>query len=309
MGKSMIDLHPLYQANPKSKIERTVRMAMRGAAWIALSIALFILAFVLWKGLTPFIVNDGSIFVFLTGHIWDPGAVNGLGKPLIGALPLILGSFSVTILSVLAAAPIAIGAAIFINEISPRLGKTFLQPVLELLIGIPSVVYGFLGLSMIVPLIRNYIGGSGFGVAAAVVVLSAMMLPTVTCLAVNALRRVPPEFREASLALGATRWQTISRMVMTIARPDLCSAVIFGISRAFGESLAVQMVIGNAVVIPDSLFQPAATITSILTMGMGNTVMGQTENNALWSLALILLAMSCIFMIFMRLTGKRRTFS
>jgi phosphate transport system permease protein len=190
-------------------------------------------------------------------------------------------------------------------EISPRNGEKILQPVIELLVGIPSVVYGFIGLSVIVPAVRSVFGGTGFGILAGTFVLFIMILPTVTTMTVDALRAVPRHYREASLALGATRWQTIYKVVLRAAVPGILTAVVFGMARAFGEALAIQMVIGNAALMPTSLVTPASTLTSILTMGIGNTIMGTVQNNVLWSLALILLLMSLLFNIVIRFIGKK----
>jgi len=250
--------------------------------------------------------SHASLADFFFGTEWKPSAVNEEGRPLVGALPMIFGSFSVTILAAVICSPLAIGAAVFMTEISPKFGMKVLQPIIELLVGIPSVVYGFLGVSLVVPFLRNTFSGSGFGIAAGTIVLTIMILPTITSLSVDAIRSVPDSLREASLALGATRWQTIYRVVLKTALPGLLTAVIFGMARAFGEALAVQMVIGNSTVIPDSLFEPASTLTSILTMGMGYTVMGQVDNNALWTLALMLLLMSYVFIFIIRIIGRRR---
>ena len=190
-------------------------------------------------------------------------------------------------------------------EISPRNGEKILQPVIELLFGIPSVVYGFIGLSVIVPAVRSVFGGTGFGILAGTFVLFIMILPTVTTMTVDALRAVPRHYREASLALGATRWQTIYKVVLRAAVPGILTAVVFGMARAFGEALAIQMVIGNAALMPTSLVTPASTLTSILSMGIGNTIMGTVQNNVLWSLALILLLMSLLFNIVIRFIGKK----
>lgn len=191
------------------------------------------------------------------------------------------------------------------TEISPKNGTKILQPVIELLVGIPSVVYGFIGLSVIVPFIRGIFGGTGFGILAGTFVLFVMILPTVTTMTVDALKAVPRHYREASLALGATRWQTTYKVVLRAAIPGILTAIVFGMARAFGEALAIQMVIGNAALMPTSFTTPAATLTSILTMGIGNTIMGTVENNVLWSLALILLLMSLFFNIVIRLIGKK----
>ncbi|GAA5348217.1 hypothetical protein BOVMAS18_05990 [Streptococcus uberis] len=219
---------------------------------------------------------------------------------------MISGSFLVTILSALIATPFAIGAAVFMTEISPKYGAKLLQPAVELLVGIPSVVYGFIGLQIVVPFVRTLFGGTGFGILSGVCVLFVMILPTVTFMTVDSLKAVPRHYREASMAMGATRWQTIWRVVLNAARPGIFTAIIFGMARAFGEALAIQMVVGNSAVMPTSLITPAATLTSVLTMGIGNTVMGTVQNNVLWSLALVLLLMSLAFNSLVKLITKER---
>lgn len=266
--------------------------------FLCLSLIVFIVAmiliFVAQRGLSTFFVDGVSITDFLFGSKWEPSS------KIFGALPMISGSFIVTILSAVVATPIAIGAAVFMTEISPKRGAKILQPVIELLVGIPSVVYGFIGLQVVVPFVRSIFGGTGFGILSGVFVLFVMILPTVTFMTVDSLRAVPRHYREASLAMGATRWQTIWRVILNAAKPGIFTAVIFGMARAFGEALAIQMVVGNSAVIPTSLTTPAATLTSVLTMGIGNTVMGTVQNNVLWFLALVLLLMSLIFNMIMK---------
>lgn len=264
-----------------------------------------ILYFIASKGLATFTQNGVKFWNFLTQSDWKPGDVDKYGNPQVGALPMIVTSFSVTILAALLATPFAIGAAVFMTEIANKKGAKFLQPVIELLVGIPSVVYGFIGLSLIVPFIRGIFGGTGFGILSGTLVLFVMVLPTITSLSVDSLKSVPMHYRQASLALGATRWQTIYKVILKAAAPGLLTAVIFGMARAFGEALAVQMVIGNAVLMPKNLISPASTLTSKLTTEIGNTVMGTLPNNALWSLALVLLFMSLLFNLVVRFIGRR----
>lgn len=276
----------------------------RGITFFCLVLIVFIVAmilvFVAQKGLSTFFVNKVNPLAFLFGGKWDPSSGT------FGALPMILGSFIVTILSAIIATPIAIGAAVFMTEISPKYGAKILQPAIELLTGIPSVVYGFIGLQVIVPFVRSIFGGTGFGILSGVCVLFVMILPTVTFMTIDSLKAVPRHYKEASLAMGATRWQTIWRVLLNAARPGIFTAVIFGMARAFGEALAIQMVVGNSAVIPTSLTTPAATLTSVLTMGIGNTVMGTVQNNVLWSLALVLLLMSLGFNILVKFITRER---
>lgn len=289
----------------KGRLEKLGKTVSFICIAIIVLVVVSILYFVTSKGLSTFFTDGVSFWGFLTGSDWNPGNVSEEGLPLVGALPMITGSFLVTLLSAALATPFAIGAAIFMTEISPSTGKRVLQPVVELLVGIPSVVYGFIGLTVVVPFVRSIFGGTGFGILSATFVLFVMILPTVTSMAVDALNSVPRHYREASLAMGATRWQTIYKVVLRSAMPGLLTAVVFGMARAFGEALAVQMVIGNAALMPTSLVTPASTLTSILTMSMGNTVMGTLENNVLWSLALILMVMALFFNILTRWIGKK----
>lgn len=274
-------------------------------AFILIIATVSIYIFVASKGLATFISDGVSLVEFLTGTEWKPNRSVEEGGPVFGTFPFIFGSFAVTFLAALISAPLGIGAAVFMTEIAPSWGRKILQPVIELLVGIPSVVYGLIGLTLVVPFIRQYVGGLGFGLLAGTIVLSIMILPTITSISVDTLRAVPKEIKEGSYALGATRWQTIYKIIFRASIPGFITAVVFGMARAFGEALAVQMVIGNAKKMPDSLVDPASTITSVITMNMGNTVSGTVENNVLWSLGLLLLLMSSFFILFVRFIGRR----
>ncbi|WP_019004258.1 phosphate ABC transporter permease subunit PstC [Cohnella laeviribosi] len=287
---------------PKHRIEE-----WRGKAYVYVCILVLIVTifsivyFIAVRGLTPFVSGGVGVGEMLFGKVWDPDAE----QPLYGALPFLYGSFATSLLAAAIAAPLGFCAAIFMTEMMPKLGRTVLQPAIELLAGIPSVVYGFVGLSVIVPFLRHTFPGQGIGIMAGSIVLSIMILPTVTTIATDALRSLPSGLKEGSYALGATRWQTISRIILPTTLPSLLTGIVLGIARAFGEALAVQMVIGNAPHIPDSLFESAATLTSIITLSMGNTTLGSAHNNALWSLALILLLMTFVFVFIVRLLERR----
>lgn len=289
----------------KARLEKRGKFLTMLCTLIMLATVVGIIAMVAAKGLSVFFVDKVSIADFLFKSEWSPSSVDANGKHLVGALPMIIGSFSVTLLSTLLATPFALGAAIYMNEISGTRGKKILQPIIELLVGIPSVVYGMIGLSTIVPFIRSFAGGSGFGILAGTLVLTIMVLPTITSLSVNAISGVEHSQREAALALGTTRWQTTYKVVLKTALPGIMTAIVLGMARAFGEALAVQMVIGNTTVIPKSLTTPASTLTSILTMSMGNSIPGQLENNILWALALVLMLMSLLFIMIIHFIGNR----
>lgn len=295
----------LLKQSAATRKDRFGRYLSLGALLLIVVVVLSIFWFVASKGLATFFANKVNIWDFLTGTKWAPGQTDANGHPYVGAAPMIVGSFLVTLISALIATPFAIGTAVFMTEISPKRGAKILGPVTELLVGIPSVVYGFIGLSVIVPVMRHLFGGSGFGILAGAMVLFVMILPTVTSMTVDTLKSVPRHYRESSLALGATRWQMIYKVILRAATPGILTAVVFGMARAFGEALAVQMVVGNAALMPQNLTSPATTLTSVLTQGIGNTVMGSLENNALWSLALILLLMSLVFNSVIRAIAKK----
>lgn len=295
----------LLKQSAATRKDRFGRYISLAALLLIVVVVLSIFWFVASKGLATFFANKVNLWDFLTGTKWAPGQKDANGHPFVGAAPMIVGSFLVTLISALIATPFAIGTAVFMTEISPKRGAKILGPVTELLVGIPSVVYGFIGLSVIVPVMRHLFGGSGFGILAGAMVLFVMILPTVTSMTVDTLKSVPRHYRESSLALGATRWQMIYKVILRAATPGILTAVVFGMARAFGEALAVQMVVGNAALMPQNLTSPAATLTSVLTQGIGNTVMGSLENNALWSLALILLLMSLVFNLVIRAIAKK----
>ncbi|UQZ37046.1 phosphate ABC transporter permease subunit PstC [Paenibacillus sp. PK3_47] len=291
----------------KKKIEKHHIEDMVGRIYMSLCVLLLIVIivsmvyFVASKGIANFISGEVKLTDFLFGTKWSPEGET----PSFGALPFISGSFLVTLLAALIASPLSICAALFMTEIVPGWGKKLLQPVIELLSGIPSVVYGFVGLSVIVPFLRDTFPGQGIGVAAGALVLSVMILPTITSVAADALASLPQNLKESSFALGATRWQTISRVILPTTLPAIMTGVVLGMARAFGEALAVQMVIGNAPFVPRSLFESASTLTSVITLSMGNTTMGSTLNNALWSMALVLMLMTFVFVLLVRMLERR----
>jgi len=290
---------------PKRSIERVGKLATGACAAVATVLVITLIFMVAQHGLATFTVDGISPSGFFFGTTWNPHQTDDAGSPLMGALPMIAGSFAVTLLSCLFVLPFAIGSAVFVVEIAPGFGRKVLQPVVELLVGIPSVVFGLIGLTVIVPWVRGWAGGTGYGVFSASLVLAVMVLPTVTSLAIDAIASVPDSYREGSYGLGCVRWQTIWNVVLRSAAPGLMTAVILGMTRAFGEALAVQMVIGNAAAMPMSLFTPATTLTSVLTMGMGNEAMGTVYNDALWSLALVLLLMSLAFILIVHLIARK----
>lgn len=290
------------QKSSTKKNEFRGKMIVYSSALLIIVATIAITLFLGVKGVQSFVDNGVNVFRFLSGLSWDPSN----SKENYGALPFIIGSFSVTFLSALIAAPIGIGSAIFMTEITQKWGQKILQPVIEILVGIPSVVYGLIGVSVIVPIIREYFGGLGFSLLAGVIVVSVMILPTITSIAADAIKSIPQDMKNASYGLGATKWQTIYKVIIPAALPSLMTAIVLGMARAFGEALAVQMVIGNAKAIPEALTDQTATLTSIITLSMPHTTYGSFHNDLLWSLGLILLVMSYVFIILIRVISSRR---
>ena len=268
---------------------------------LIIAVTLSIIIFIGQKGIQTFTKGNYGIIEFLFTNNWNPSETPAS----FGALAFILGSTFVSMGAVVISAPIAITLAVFVNVISKGLGNKLIKPSLEILVGIPSVVYGWVGISVLVPFIKNHVGGMGFSLLAGILVLSLMILPTIATLSIDAIKSIPREHIEASYGLGATRWQTIKNVIIPGAKSGILTGVVLGIARAFGEALAVQMVIGNAVKIPNGLLSSSSTLTSILTMDMANTVGGTAWNDALWSLALILLVISFLFILAIRKIEKR----
>lgn len=222
------------------------------SALAAILLVFLIGLFVIQQGIPA--LRSIGILKFLFGTVWRPG----IGE--FGILPMIIGSVYVTVGALLLSTPLGIACAIFLAEVAPYHVRNVVRSAVELLVGIPSVVYGLVGMVVIVPLIRE-IGGNGYSVLAAVIVLTVMVLPTVISISEDSLRRVPVGYREGALALGATKWQTIWHVMLPVARSGIVAAVILGMGRAIGETMAMIMVIGNSILMPGSPLAPARTLT------------------------------------------------
>lgn len=201
--------------------------------------------------------------------------------------------------AVILSAPLSIFVAIFLTEIAPKKVAAYLKTAIELLAGIPSVIYGFIGIMVIVPAIRNLLGGSGLGIVTASIVLAIMIMPTITSLSEGALSSVPNKYRYGALALGSTKWEMIYHVVLPAAKRGIISAIILGVGRAIGETMAVLMVVGNVPKIPQSLNEPVATLTSIIALDISYA--SGLHKQSLFSLGFLLLLLSMSFIIFVRL--------
>ena len=228
-------------------------------------------------------ISAGEVF---GGKEWFPTATPA---PLFGILPLLAGTLWVSLFAILFALPFGISIAVYMSEVASPKVRNFLKPVIELLNGIPSVVYGFFGLIIIVPLLQQVfglpVGESGL---AGSIVLAIMALPTIVTVAEDAMRNCPRTLREASLALGATKWQTIYKVVIPSSMSGIASGVVLGIGRAVGETMAVLMVTGNAAVIPTSILEPLRTIPATIAAELGEAPAGGAHYQSLFLLGVIL---------------------
>ncbi|MFH0896298.1 MAG: phosphate ABC transporter permease subunit PstC [Bacteroidota bacterium] len=234
----------------------------------------------------PLDINGVTIKGFLTGKEWYPTA-----EPLaqLGIWPMIMGTLWVCFGAIILALPLGIAAAVYMAEIADRRIRNIMKPVIELLAGIPSVVFGFFGLVIIVPLVQQTFNlPVGETALSGSIILAIMILPTIITISEDALRTCPNSLREASLALGATKWQTIVRIVFPRSLPGITAAVILGIGRAFGETMAVLMVTGNAAVVPNSFLEPVRTLTATIAAELGEAPQGGLHYKALFALGCVL---------------------
>jgi phosphate transport system permease protein len=277
--------------------ERIARSLLWISAVMVTVTIVAILAFVGKEGLLTFAHVNPLAFFFSAD--WNPPA----GK--FGALAFFTGSVAATAIALLLGAPLGLAGAIFMAKISPGWMRILLRQASNLFVGIPSVVYGYIGMTVLVPWVRDHLGGQGYGVLVAGIILAIMVLPTIIAVAEDALREVPPALEEGSLGLGATRWQTVWNVLLPAARPRILAGVILAFARAFGETTAVQMVIGNSPRVVSSLTSGTATLTSQIIMEMGQTPPGSTWNRALFMMAFGLLVNSVLMILLVRWVSNR----
>lgn len=258
-------------------------------------ITLSIGAFLIYKGSGTFTKYGHSVAEFLFSSEWKPADdFTGGGK--VGAAVYIVGSVVTCLLALLIATPFSLAAAIFMTEISPKFGKRFFRPAVEIFVGIPSVVYGWIGLTVLVPFIKKIFPQSlGLSVLAAGIVLAVMIFPSITSVAADSISNVPEIYRQASYGLGGTRWQAIYRIILPAAKANIITGIILGLARAFGEALAVAMVIGKMRWFPKNILSPTTNLTSAIASDMGGAAEGGEYNLALWSMALLLFLISLGF--------------
>jgi len=256
---------------------------------------------VLFKEALP-IFKTAGLFHFILGREWYPT----YQPPEFGILPLILASVWVTLGAMLICLPLGVGSALYLNEIATAAQKAVLKPVIEILASIPSIVYGFFGMVVLAPFLQRLLHlPVGLCAFTASLTLGVMATPTVCSIAEDALSYVPRSFREASFAVGANRWQTLTRVVIPAAGSGISTAVILGMSRAIGETMTVLMVAGGAAVIPRSFFDPVRPMTAAIAAEMGEAPVGSAHYHALFAIALILFLVTFIFNIIAEFISRR----
>ncbi len=258
-----------------------------------LAVAL-IFIFVGWKALPIF--TEYGFGKFVTGTVWS----SSTGQ--FGILPLIVGSFIVTLGALALGTPLAVGTAVFLSDVASPKVRAFVRPAVELLAGVPSVVYGFFGIILLRAIVAEFSGTLGFGAFTAWIVLAIMIVPTIAVLSEDALRSIPEGIREASYAMGATQWQTIYKVVVPAAKIGIIDAIILGMGRAIGETMAVLMVVGNAPVFPSSIFAPLSTMTTQIVMDMPYAV--GLHRTALFAMAAMLFIFSMFLVATVRLLSR-----
>jgi phosphate transport system permease protein len=277
------------------------------AASIVILLVFLLLGFIAWNG-TQIFFHSGIPLSNILSTDWAPSQ----DPAKFGIFPFIAGTLGVMAVAALISTPLSVGLAIFMAEIAPRWAKNIAQPAMEVFVGIPSVVWGWLGITILVPWLRQNLSWAGFHLGfswfAGSLVVSLMILPTITSISYDVIATVPQDMRTGSLALGSTRWQTIRHVVLPAATTGIVTAVVLGMMRAAGEALAVQMVIGNRPVMPTGLTDPLTTLTSQITLDMGNTVAGEAWNEALWTMGLVLLVISFGFVAFVRRLSRQRSY-
>ncbi len=274
--------------------ETLVQWILAIVALSAIAVLSLIIIFIFKEG-SPIIARLG-LAQFITGTKWSPT------RGVFGILPMITGSLWVTLGALLIGVPMGLASAIFLAEMAPPKTSEILKSAIQLLAGIPSVVFGFIGLVVLVPFIRQWLGGPGFSILAASIVLGIMILPTIVSVCYDVLKAIPQAYREGMLALGATRWQTIKMVILPAARSGIIAAVILGMGRAIGETMAVIMVAGNATKIPVSLLEPVRTLTSNIALEMGYAIGEHRE--ALFATGIVLFIVIALLNTLARIVAR-----
>jgi phosphate transport system permease protein len=284
-------MRPDLSRRRSSLTEPIVEAAIRLCGWSAILFVFAIFFFVLREG-APVLFGTVDLKEFFTSVNWRPDSTI---RPQFGILALLAGTASVTALAMIISVPAGFAAAIFVSEFCGWRTREVLKVVIEFLAAIPSVVWGFIGYMVLNPLIIKTTGAPiGVNVLNGAVILAFMSVPIIMSMGEDALKAVPDAHREAALALGASRWQLIYRVLLPAAKNGLLAAALLGIGRAVGETMAVLMATGHSVQIPHSVFDPVRTLTATIAAELGETVAGGTHYRVLFLLGTLLMVISLI---------------
>jgi phosphate transport system permease protein len=271
--------------------ERTIELLIRACGFSAILFVFAIFLFVVGS-CAEFVWNRLDLAQFLFSTEWVPTSV---GQKRYGTLALMVGTVSVTALAMLIAVPFGLGAAIFVSEFTTGRRKEVLKVVIELLAAIPSVVWGFIGLALVNPMIiRLFDAPIGLNVLNGGLILGLMSVPIIVSIGEDALKAVPDSYREASLAMGASRWQTVTKVLLPAARNGLLAAVLLGVGRAIGETIAVLMATGHAVQIPTGPLDSVRTLTATIASELGETARGSDHYQALFAIGVLLFTLTFV---------------
>ena len=275
--------------------ERALQYLFFACAFLAVVTVVLIFAFTMLQA-APVFTDIGLANFFSLD--WAPTE----GK--FGILSLAAGSALVTAGALVLGVPLGVGTAVYLTEIASARVRAIISPAVDLLAGIPSIIYGFFGMVIIRPFVAEISGGLGFGALTAWLVLAIMIVPTITTLTIDALRSIPMGIREAGFAMGATKWQVIYKVVLPAARFGIVDAIVLGMGRAIGETMAVLMVVGNAPVIPDSVASPISTLTSQIALDMSYS--SGLHRTALFGMGVVLFIISASLVGIVRMLSKKR---
>lgn len=275
--------------------ERVIQLILFISALIAVLGVILITYFIIKEGYP--VIQKVGILKFVTGQKWAPT------QGIYGIYPMIIGSLLVTAGALVLGVPIGIGCAVFLAELAkPRIAAV-IKPGIELLAGIPSVVFGLYGLTVIVPFIRKVFNNQGFSVLAGSIVLAIMILPTIISVSESAIRSVPRDYKEASLSLGSSHWQSIRNVIVPAARSGIIAGVILGMGRAIGETMAVIMIVGNSPLVPKSILSSVRTLTGNIGIEMGYA--SGEHQKALFATGVVLFAFIMLLNIIANLIPKK----
>ena len=279
-------------------LEKVSSKIFLACALLSVISLLLIVGFVFYKGANPFVTGDYSFLSFIFGSEWVPS------EDKFGIFPMIVASIYATIGALIIGVPIGLFTAIFLAEIAPKRVAKIVSPAIQLLAGIPSVLYGVFGLAIIVPFLQNNLGlARGQSLIAVILVLAIMMLPTIVTVAETAIRAVPKSYREGSLALGVSEIGTIFKVVVPAAKSGIMAAIVLGLGRALGETMAVILVAGNSLIIPTSLTDSIRPLTTNIALEMGYAA--GTHQEMLFATGIVLSSFILILnLVLARLTAK-----